>query len=253
MKFHIIIPTRYAATRLPGKPLLDIAGKPMLQHVYERALASGAASVVIATDDERILEVAQSFGATVCWTKVEHQSGTERLAEAVTKLELADDQIVVNVQGDEPLIPPEIIRQAADALAMNPNADIATLCEPIRQRDDLLNPNVVKVVRNQAGYALYFSRAPIAWDRAAEQNKRQAFSAYAKYYRHIGLYAYRVGAIKQYVKWPMCPLEQMEALEQLRVLWHGGKIYVAEAIAAVPAGVDTPADIERVRKLCNNN
>lgn len=249
MNFHVIIPARFAATRLPGKPLLDIMGKPMLQHVYERAIASGAASVIIATDDERIVKAAQSFGAKVCLTRIEHQSGTERLAEAVTQLALADDQVVVNVQADEPLIPPIVIQQAANVLTMNALADIATLCEKIQHREDLLNPNVVKVVRDCANYALYFSRAPIAWDRAAEQQKQPTFSSYASFYRHIGLYAYRVSAIKQYVKWSPCPLEIMEALEQLRVLWHGRKIYVAEALESVPTGVDTLADIEKVRAL----
>lgn len=241
MSFRIIIPARYQASRLPGKPLADIKGKPLIQHVYERAKQSGATSVLIATDHEAIYQAAKKFGADVCLTAAHHRSGTERIAEVVVQQHYADDEIVVNVQGDEALIPPAIIKQVAENLHKNPQADMATLCEPIHTREELLNPNAVKVVCDQLGFALYFSRAPIPWDRDAHGK--------ADYYRHVGLYAYRTGFIKQYVTWKPCALEQIEALEQLRVLWYGRKIHVAVANEAVPIDVNTPDDLERVRNL----
>lgn len=239
---HIIIPARYASTRLPGKPLLDIAGLPMIARVVDCARASGARRVVVATDDERIRAAVLAHGADVVMTQSSHVSGTDRLAEAIALLDLDDDEIVVNLQGDEPLMPPPLIRDVADLLATHPTAVMATACHAISQRDEFLNPNVVKVVTDRAGYALYFSRAPIPWPRDAMNSH-----APIKAFRHIGLYAYRAGFVARYAAWPACPLETTEALEQLRVLWHGEKIAVLEADEAPSAGVDTPQDLERVR------
>lgn len=240
---HIIIPARYASTRLPGKPLLDIAGLPMIARVVDCARASGAERIVVATDDERIRAAVVAHGADAVMTQVNHVSGTDRLAEAITLLDLEDDEIVVNLQGDEPLMPPRLIRDVADLLAAHPTAVMATACHAISQREEFLNPNVVKVVTDRNGYALYFSRAPIPWPRDA-----MGSHAPIKAFRHIGLYAYRAGFVARYAAWPACPLETTEALEQLRVLWHGEKIAVLEAEQAPAAGVDTPADLERVRK-----
>lgn len=240
---HIIIPARYASTRLPGKPLLDIAGLPMIARVVDCARASGAERIVVATDDERIRAAVVAHGADVVMTQVNHVSGTDRLAEAITLLDLEDDEIVVNLQGDEPLMPPRLIRDVADLLAAHPTAVMATACHAISQREEFLNPNVVKVVTDRNGYALYFSRAPIPWPRDA-----MGSHAPIKAFRHIGIYAYRAGFVARYAGWPVCPLETTEALEQLRVLWHGEKIAVLEAEQAPAAGVDTPADLERVRK-----
>ena len=241
---HIIIPARYASTRLPGKPLLDIAGLPMIARVVDCARASGARRVVVATDDERIRAAVLAHGADVVMTQSSHVSGTDRLAEAIALLDLDDDEIVVNLQGDEPLMPPRLIRDVADLLVAHPPAVMATACHAITQREEFLNPNVVKVVTDRTGYALYFSRAPIPWPR-------DAMSSHApiKAFRHIGLYAYRAGFVARYAAWPACPLETTEALEQLRVLWHGEKIAVLEAEEAPSAGVDTLEDLERVRKV----
>jgi 3-deoxy-manno-octulosonate cytidylyltransferase (CMP-KDO synthetase) len=243
---HIIIPARYASTRLPGKPLLDIAGKPMIVRVVERALQSGAKRVVVATDDSRIYEAVKSFGAEAVMTRADHPSGTDRLAETVAQLDLNDDDIVVNLQGDEPLMPPDLIRSVATALAAHPMAVMATACHAITDREDFLNPNVVKVVTDCEGFALYFSRAPIPWPRDVMSGLR---SDPIRAFRHIGLYAYRAGFIGEYASWPACPPETTESLEQLRVLWHGRKIAVVEAQEAPAAGVDTPEDLERVRAI----
>lgn len=240
MSFSIIIPARLASTRLPNKVLLDINGKPMLQYVYERALQSGAAQVVIATDSDEVKHAAEKFGAQVCMTAVEHRSGTERLAEAIKILNYSDDQIIVNVQGDEPLISPKLIAQTAADLAAHPEAAAATLCERITNAADINNPNVVKVVCDAKNFALYFSRAPIAWDR-------DGASADTQYYRHIGLYAYRVRTIQQYINWPICYLERMECLEQLRLLWNGSKIYVTQIEAAYSLGIDTIEDLKKLK------
>jgi len=242
---HIIIPARYASTRLPGKPLLDIAGQPMIARVVECARASGAQRVVVATDDERIRVAVMAFGAEVVMTRVDHLSGTDRLAEAITLLDLDDDEIVLNLQGDEPLMPPALIRKVADLLAARPDAVMATACHAITQREDFLNPNAVKVVTDRVSNALYFSRAPIPWPRDVMNGQS---SAPIKAFRHIGLYAYRAGFVARYAAWPACPLESTESLEQLRVLWQGEKIAVVEAEEAPAAGVDTPEDLERVRK-----
>ncbi|MCD9551264.1 3-deoxy-manno-octulosonate cytidylyltransferase [Photobacterium carnosum] len=246
MAFTVIIPARYQSTRLPGKPLADIAGKPMVQWVYEQACKSGADQVIVATDDQRIVDVVHSFGGEVCLTRTDHQSGTERLAEVVAKYQLADDHIVVNVQGDEPLIPDTIIRQVADNIA-NFNAPMATLAVEIDLHDEIFNPNTVKVVTDKDGYALYFSRAAIPWDR--DNFAKQPRIVHHNILRHIGIYAYRAGFINTYINWQPSPLEQIESLEQLRVLWYGEKIHVDVAIDAPPAGVDTLEDLEKVRQL----
>lgn len=246
MSFTVIIPARYQSSRLPGKPLADIAGKPMIQWVYEQASKAGADQVIVATDDQRIADAVVAFGGEVCMTRCDHESGTERLAEVVEKYQLADDQIVVNVQGDEPLIPESIIRQVATNLA-NSTAPMATLAVEIDHADEVFNPNAVKVVTDKDGYALYFSRASIPWDRDNFAKRPQ--EVHQNLMRHIGIYAYRAGFINTYINWEPSALEKIEALEQLRVLWYGEKIHVEVAIDAPPAGVDTPEDLEKVRQL----
>ena len=250
MKFTVVIPARYASTRLPAKPLKEIAGKPMIQHVYERACESLASQVIIATDDARIEAVAKSFGAQVCMTSADHTSGTDRLQEVVAQLGLADDEIVVNVQGDEPLIPAQVINQVAQNLSLMRYASMATLSEPIYSFADFRNPNIVKVVADVKGRALYFSRAPIPWPRdhfakADVNTLPENFPAQ----RHIGIYAYRVGLLHKFVTWQPAPLEKIESLEQLRVMWNGEIIHIAEAIVAVPGGVDTEEDLQRIKSL----
>ncbi|MGH8353147.1 MAG: 3-deoxy-manno-octulosonate cytidylyltransferase [Pseudomonas sp.] len=247
--FTVVIPARFASSRLPGKPLQDIAGKPMIQHVWEQARKSAAAQVVVATDDARIVEVCRGFGAEVLLTRVEHNSGTDRLAEVASQLGLADDAIVVNVQGDEPLIPPAIIDQVAANLAAHPEAAIATLAEPIQEVQALFNPNVVKVATDLHGLALTFSRAPLPWARDAFALSREQLPANVPYRRHIGIYAYRAKFLHDFVAWGPCWLEDTECLEQLRALWHGVRIHVADALETPPAGVDTQDDLERVRRL----
>lgn len=247
--FTVVIPARLRSTRLPGKPLLPIAGKPMVQHVWEQARKSSAARVVIATDDPGIVEACKAFGAEVLLTREDHESGTDRLAEVAAALGLPADAIVVNVQGDEPLIPPSIIDQVAANLAGHPEAGIATLGEPIEDVESLFNPNVVKVVADCNGLALTFSRAPLPWGRDAFAKSRDRLPEGVPYRRHIGMYAYRAGFLQDFVGWGPCWLEKAEALEQLRALWHGVRIHVADALEAPPVGVDTPEDLERVRRL----
>ncbi|MFV0477451.1 MAG: 3-deoxy-manno-octulosonate cytidylyltransferase [Parahaliea sp.] len=247
MSFIVVIPARYASTRLPGKPLQDIGGKPMLQRVWEQAGKSAAAQVVIATDDQRIESVAQGFGAQVCMTNSQHPSGTDRLQEVACVLGFDDDSIVVNVQGDEPLIPPVVIDQVAANLAAEPTADIATLCESVQEVAVLKDPNVVKVVSDSKGFAHYFSRAPIPWPRDAFVGEPNALPSGQNWFRHIGIYAYRTRFLHRYVGWQAAPAEQLEQLEQLRALYNGVKIHVSEACERVPGGVDTPADLERLR------
>ncbi|MDV6314891.1 3-deoxy-manno-octulosonate cytidylyltransferase [Idiomarina sp. HP20-50] len=252
MSFTVVIPARYGSSRLPGKPLADIGGKPMIQHVVERAEASGAAEVIVATDDARVKAGVEQFGGRVMMTSSEHSSGTERLAEVIEQLALAEDEVVVNVQGDEPFIPPEIIRQVADNLANQRQAPMATLAVPIDDADDIFNPNVVKVVTDTAGYALYFSRAAIPWDREHFSAERATQVIAEHYHRHIGIYAYRAGFVRRYIEWQASPLEQLESLEQLRVLWHGERIHVAEAIKAPATGIDTEQDLQRARQLASD-
>jgi 3-deoxy-manno-octulosonate cytidylyltransferase (CMP-KDO synthetase) len=250
MEFRVVIPVRYASTRFPGKALVDIAGKPMIQHVYERAVESGAESVVIATDDERICKVAEEFGATVCMTSPDHKTGTERLAEAVVALGYLEEEIIVNLQGDEPLVPAVVVRQVAEDLEKFTNSKVATLYETVKTIDELFDPNNVKVVMNKRGYALYFSRAPIAWDRENFQippSKKQHLQS--EHFRHVGIYAYRVGFLQEYMEWGPSPLEEMECLEQLRVLWNGGRVQLTETKESVPADVNTEKDLDLVRAL----
>ncbi len=249
MSFVVIIPARYASQRLPGKPLLPIGDKPMVQHVYERALESGAGRVAVATDDVRIAEVVEGFGGEVCMTAAEHASGTDRLAEAAEQLGLEDEQVVVNLQGDEPLMPPALLHQVAEDMEAHPDASVTTLCTPIHTAAELFDPHVVKVVSDAAGYALYFSRAVIPWDRDAFAVTTEELPPQAEHYRHLGIYAYRTGFLRRYSSLEPCALERMESLEQLRVLWAGERIHVAEAAERPGHGVDTAADLERVRGL----
>lgn len=253
MSFTVVIPARYASTRLPGKPLADIAGKPMIQHVYERAGESNASRVVIATDDKRIETACRAFGAEVVMTSPDHVSGTDRLEEVARRLEFAPDDRVVNVQGDEPLIPPSLIDQVAANLTRFPDAAIATLCEKITDVASVFNPNVVKVVSDHLGMAHYFSRAPIPWARDAWTDGdwslwTAAIPDEVDYYRHIGIYGYRVRLLTDFVRWAPAPTEMTESLEQLRALYNGARIHVEEASETPPAGVDTEADLERLRQ-----
>ena len=248
MRFRVVIPARYASSRLPGKPLADIGGRPMVVRVLERAMQAGAESVVVATDDARVQQAVESAGYQALLTSPDHQSGTERLVEVAETLGWSDDTLVVNVQGDEPLIDPVLIREAARQLVLHDDAVMATLAHPIHDHADFINPNVVKVVTDEAGYAVYFSRAPIPWPR-------DAFAAQAAMpyelgaLRHIGLYAYRAGFLRTYAGLAISPLERYEMLEQLRVLWHGHRISLGITPTAPAPGVDTPDDLERVRQL----
>jgi 3-deoxy-manno-octulosonate cytidylyltransferase (CMP-KDO synthetase) len=252
MQFIVVIPARYASTRLPAKPLRDIAGRPMIQHVWEQACKSAAGMVVIATDDSRIEDAANAFGAKVCMTRADHVSGTDRLQEVATQLGLAEDQIVVNVQGDEPLIPPAVINQVAANLAANPAAGVATLCEPVDSVDDFCNPNVVKVIADTRGMAQYFSRAPIPWPRDQFARSQDSLPEPNLARRHIGIYGYRVAELKRFVDWPVAPMEELESLEQLRFIYNGVGIHVADAIQEVPPGIDTEQDLQAVIELINN-
>jgi len=247
--FTVLIPARYASTRLPGKPLADIAGKPMVVRVAERARASGAARVVVATDDSRIVAAASAHGIEAVPTRGDHSTGTDRLAEAAARLGLADDEIVVNVQGDEPLLDAALIRRMAEVLAGAPEAAIATACHPIADEAEAFNPNVVKVVLDARRHALYFSRATIPWARDAFGARVRSLPPGLPLYRHYGLYAYRVAFLARYPTLAPAPIERFEALEQLRALWHGYRIVVEVADGAPAPGVDTPADLERVRAL----
>lgn len=238
--FAALIPARFASTRFPGKPLADLAGKPMVVRVCERARESGAAPVCVATDDKRIADAVRAHGFEARMTRADHASGTDRIAEAAAQLGLAEDAIVVNVQGDEPLIAPQLIAGVAAALAGRPEASVATACHPIHDPAEFANPNVVKVVRAASGDALYFSRAGIPFPRDGGTPTAE---------RHIGIYAYRVAFLRRYAGLAPAPLETTEQLEQLRVLWHGHRIVVVQAEGAMAPGVDTPADLEAVLKL----
>ncbi|PAJ75410.1 3-deoxy-manno-octulosonate cytidylyltransferase [Pseudoalteromonas sp. NBT06-2] len=249
MAFVVVIPARFASSRLPGKPLADICGKPMIQHVYEKACQSGASKVVIATDHQDVFNVAQSFDAQVIMTKDSHESGTERLAEVVEILALPKNTIVVNVQGDEPLLAHENVDQVA-ALLADSSAPMATLSVAIDEVEEAFNPNAVKVVSDNDNNALYFSRATIPYDRErflvndTRNVKNQEIGDF--YQRHVGIYAYRAGFIKEYIELEPSPLEKIEALEQLRVLFHGKKIKIQTAKNTPEPGVDTPEDLARV-------
>lgn len=241
--FCVIIPARMSSSRLPGKPLADIHGRPMLAWVHDCAQACGSNRVVIATEDETVRSVAESFGACAVLTSDQHQSGTDRLAEVVDHLAISDDMIVVNLQGDEPLMIPALLKQVARLLEDHPEAGLSTLMVPVTDPDEFHDPSVVKVVVNDAGEALYFSRSPIPYDRDGRSSAGAVLG-----YRHLGLYAYRAGFLRRFIRTPMGSLETLEKLEQLRALAMGERVVVAVAETAPPAGVDTPADLDRVRR-----
>ena len=247
-KFYVVIPARYASTRLPGKPLLEIAGKPMVVHVADRARLSGAVQVVVATDDERIVEAAKQYGYFAMLTRADHVSGTDRIAEVASREDWPDDAIVVNVQGDEPLIDPALISEVAVTLASNKEAVMATACHGIQAKADFVNPNIVKVVLDKQRHALYFSRAPIPYPRDTFTGDAD-LPLDMPVYRHIGIYAYRAKFLSQYAYIPPAAIEQYESLEQLRVLYQGYKIAVAVTDNAPVTGVDTECDLAYVRSV----
>ncbi len=249
MNFKVVIPARWGSTRLPGKPLLDLAGRPLLAWVWDIARESGATQVVIATDDLRIRDAAQGFGAEVCMTSADHPSGTDRIHEVASALAWGDDELVVNLQGDEPLVPPELVVQVVTAFGTNPHVGMSTVATPIQSLDDALNPNVVKVVCDASMRAMYFSRAPIPFMRDGAQHGLESQIRYDGMLRHVGIYGYRVGTLRRLTELPVSPYEDVEKLEQLRALWHGIPIAVAIAGILPPAGVDTAEDLERVRAL----
>jgi len=244
--FRVVIPARYASTRLPGKPLRDIGGRAMILHVCERAHDSGALEVIVATDDQRIEQVVSQAGFSACMTDPAHRSGTDRIVEVAERMAWDDAAIVVNLQGDEPDMPPALLAQVAETLAGHNEAVMATLGVPMMTVADLSDPNIVKLVRDHLGDAMYFSRAPIPWYRDHFATGIESLPDAHVVMRHIGLYAYRVGFLKRYRDLPLSPLEQAESLEQLRVLWNGYRIAVREACEAPGKGVDTPADLQRI-------
>lgn len=252
-RFKVVIPARYGSTRLPGKPLLNIAGKPMIAHVCERAQEADADEIIVATDDERIFQVVNDLGFKAVMTRADHQSGTERIAEVAKLCGWADNEVIVNLQGDEPLIPPACIRDVARALASQQQAGIATLAARIADPEEIFNPNAVKVVLNKAGYALYFSRAPIPWERDTFSRSGGTPSGTLPYLRHIGMYAYTVDFLNSYCLWDVSMLESVESLEQLRILWQGEAIRVEIVDKTPPAGVDTQEDLMRVEQVLRSN
>jgi 3-deoxy-manno-octulosonate cytidylyltransferase (CMP-KDO synthetase) len=247
--YTVIIPARLASTRLPGKPLADIGGLPMVVRVAQRAAASGARRVVVAGDDASIVQACAQHGVEALLTRTDHASGSDRLAEACTLLGLDGDAVVVNVQGDEPLIDPALVSRCAAVLAEHPDCVMATAAHPLSTLAEYLNPNIVKVVLDAAGRALYFSRAPLPWQRDGNADGVRVLPANPAPLRHIGLYAYRAGFLRRFPVLPAAPIEHTEALEQLRVLWHGERIAVHVTPDDPGAGVDTPEDLERVRAL----
>jgi 3-deoxy-manno-octulosonate cytidylyltransferase (CMP-KDO synthetase) len=253
MQFTVLIPARMSSQRLPGKPLADLLGKPLIVHVCERARESGAAQVLVATDDARIGDVCKSAGFRVELTGSGHTSGTDRIAEVAARLGWDEDKIVVNLQCDEPLMPAADVEQVARLLDAREDAQVATLCIPIHELQDYLNPNVVKLVSDQAGNALYFSRAPIPWNREDAQTGLASQQRWQGSLRHIGLYAYRVSTLQRLAATSPCESEQLEKLEQLRALWLGMKIAVDVAREAPGPGVDTPEDLERVTAFLRNS
>ena len=240
--FHVVIPARFQSTRLPGKPLADICGTPMIVRVAERATLSGAQRVIVAADDQRVCQAVDAAGYEAMMTRADHSSGSDRVMEIAATCGWSDDAVVINVQGDEPLIPPAVIRQVAECLSADPEIPAATLCEPISERQSVLDPNVVKVVRAHNGVALYFSRAPIPHDRDATAQTESG-----AWLRHVGIYGFRLATLRRFVALAPSKLELLEKLEQLRLLENGIDLQVAHACEAVPAGVDTPEDLERVR------
>jgi len=247
--FVVVIPARYASSRLPGKALADIAGKPMVVHVADRAREAGAAEVIVATDDDRIRDAVGRHGHTAMITRADHASGTDRIAEVAAQRGWPEQQIVVNVQGDEPRIAPALIRGVAQQLAGHRDATIATACHPVHSAAEMFDPNAVKVVVDKDGYALYFSRAPIPYARDAFGSDRSRLPGGLPAYRHLGLYAYRCGFLITYSTLAPAAIEQFESLEQLRALWCGHRISVAITDQAPEPGVDTPADLEIMRKV----
>ncbi|MBL6986429.1 MAG: 3-deoxy-manno-octulosonate cytidylyltransferase [Methylobacter sp.] len=249
VRFKVVIPARYGSTRLPGKPLLNIAGKSMIAHVCERAQEADADEIIVATDDERIFQAVGDLGFKAVMTRADHQSGTERIAEVARLCGWVGDEIIVNLQGDEPLIPPAYIRDVAAALADQQQAGIATLAAEITDSEEIFNPNAVKVVLNKAGYALYFSRAPIPWERDTFTLTGSKPSGKLPYLRHIGMYAYTVEFLNRYCRWDASLLESVESLEQLRILWHGEAVRVKVVDQTPAAGVDTQEDLMRVEQV----
>lgn len=249
MQFRVVIPARYASQRLPGKPLVDLKGKPLILHACDCARRSGAAQVIVATDDQRIQQACAAAGVEVQMTSASHASGTDRIAEVAGRLGWDDDQLVVNLQGDEPMMPPENIEQTAALLATHPDAGMSTLCTPIHDLAEFMNPNVVKVVTDGQGLALYFSRAPIPWNREGASGGLGSQQQYRGALRHIGIYGYRVGALKSLAAAPAAELEQLEKLEQLRALSMGLGIAVDVAREVPGPSVDTPEDLKRVAAL----
>jgi len=246
--FKIVIPARHGSTRLPGKPLLNLAGRPMIAHVCERALEAGG-EVFVATDDLRIQEAVKGLEVTAVMTREDHASGSERISEVADQLGWSDDTLIVNLQGDEPLMDPRLIQQLAEALGPSESARTATLAARIQERQEIFDPNAVKVVIDRNGHALYFSRAPIPWDRASFSTEGAVLKPEQVWYRHIGIYAYSTGFLRDYIRWPTSPLETVESLEQLRILYQGEKIRVVPVDSAPQAGVDTGADLARVDLL----
>jgi 3-deoxy-manno-octulosonate cytidylyltransferase (CMP-KDO synthetase) len=245
MEFHVIIPARYESTRFSGKVLSKVKGKYLLQHAYDNAVASGAESVVIATDDERVEQIAIEFGAKVCMTAMAHQSGTERIAEVVSALEYDENEIIVALQADYACLPADTIRQVAYDLAEHDNVKVVSLCEAIKDPNMLFNPNIVKVVFNRRAYAMYFSRAPIPWEKN-NFNDPSKVDMKGEHYRHIGIYAYRASFLQNYLDWPSSPLESLECLEQLRILWNGTRIHMSVSKGPMPPAVHTEEDIKKV-------
>jgi 3-deoxy-manno-octulosonate cytidylyltransferase (CMP-KDO synthetase) len=250
--YHIVIPARFASERLPGKVLLDLAGQPMLQRVWQRATESSAQSVVIATDDESIVAIAKGFGAEVLLTRSDHQSGSDRIAECASKLGWPDDHLVVNLQGDEPLMPPACLDQVAALLDQQTDCEVASLYWPITEAIEVRNPNAVKVVTDSKDRALYFSRSPVPYARSFSSIDA-ALASGVEWKRHLGLYAYRLAALRRFTRCEPTPLEQAERLEQLRIMEQGGRIALAKACEFIPAGIDTHDDLERVRLILNVN
>ena len=247
--FVVIVPARLASTRLPRKPLADLAGEPMVVRVARRAAASGASRVVVATDSDEVMAACGRFDVAAVLTRADHPTGTDRLAEAADMLQLADETIVANVQGDEPLLPPEVVTRVADLLAQRPDCAMATAAHPLADAAEFFDPNVVKAVTDASGRALLFSRAPIPWARDAFASARDRLPAGLPAWRHVGLYAYRAGFLRRFPTLPRAPIEEQENLEQLRALWHGFGIAVLPLAEPLPPGVDTPADLEKVRAL----
>lgn len=246
IQFKVLIPARYESSRLPGKPLVDLHGKPMIHRVVEQALKSRASEVVVATDDARIMDAVSGLKVNSVLTKSSHFSGSDRVMEVADQKRWSEDTILVNLQGDEPLMPPEVINQVAQLVAKLGTWGVATLAEPIANPEDIFSPDVVKVVVNADGNALYFSRAPIPWDRSGFA--KSGTGSIASFRRHIGIYAYSTGVLRRFVGLQPSRLERIESLEQLRFLEHGIPIAVADAVEQVSAGVDTPEDLQRVRK-----